>query len=72
MMSDLTLAFCIFRHFFRRISAAEDDLDAMIRVHLDAFRPLPEAVSVTVFYEMQITYVRREKHPKRREGKVVV
>ena len=36
------VAFCLFHRFFHRIPAAEDNLDVLIGVHLDAFHHLTD------------------------------
>ena len=36
------VAFCLFHRFFHRIPAAEDDLDVLVGVHLDAFHHLTD------------------------------
>ena len=40
------VAFCLFHRFFHRIPTAENDLDVLIGVHLDAFHHLTDDVVI--------------------------
>ena len=53
------LLFCLFHRFFHRIPAAEDDLDVLIGVHLDAFHHLTDdaviVAAVAIFFFINVT-----------------
>ena len=53
------LLFCLFHCFFHGITAAEDDLDVLIGVHLDAFHHLTDD-AVIEFMQQIVAQIPRE------------